>query len=86
MSVASDAGRGQSLVDWATARGRAAAATVTRFLEGGMQLSSPEQGDHSSASKMTFYPTTALCAETVRTTEMYQYETPENQRIHTLAA
>ena len=39
--VAGDAGRGQSLIVWAIAEGRAAAAAVDRFLEGDTQLPSP---------------------------------------------
>jgi glutamate synthase (NADPH/NADH) small chain len=39
--VAGDAGRGQSLIVWAIAEGRAAAASVDRFLEGETQLPSP---------------------------------------------
>jgi glutamate synthase (NADPH/NADH) small chain len=38
--VAGDAGRGQSLIVWAIAEGRAAAAAVDRFLEGETQLPS----------------------------------------------
>jgi glutamate synthase (NADPH/NADH) small chain len=39
--VAGDAGRGQSLIVWAIAEGRAAASAVDRFLEGETQLPSP---------------------------------------------
>jgi glutamate synthase (NADPH) small chain len=39
--VAGDAGRGQSLVVWAIAEGRAAAAGVDRFLRGSTELPSP---------------------------------------------
>jgi glutamate synthase (NADPH/NADH) small chain len=39
--VAGDAGRGQSLIVWAIAEGRAAAAAVDRFLEGESQLPAP---------------------------------------------
>jgi glutamate synthase (NADPH/NADH) small chain len=39
--VAGDAGRGQSLIVWAIAEGRAAAATIDRFLEGTTDLPSP---------------------------------------------
>ena len=39
--VAGDAGRGQSLIVWAIAEGRAAAAAVDSFLEGKTQLPSP---------------------------------------------
>jgi len=39
--VAGDAGRGQSLIVWAIAEGRAAAAAVDRFLTGGTSLPSP---------------------------------------------
>ncbi|MFT4123505.1 MAG: glutamate synthase subunit beta [Microbacteriaceae bacterium] len=39
--VAGDAGRGQSLIVWAIAEGRAAAAAVDRYLEGGTVLPEP---------------------------------------------
>ncbi|MDQ1250584.1 MAG: glutamate synthase small chain [Actinomycetota bacterium] len=39
--VAGDAGRGQSLIVWAIAEGRAAAAAVDRFLQGSTELPSP---------------------------------------------
>ena len=39
--VAGDAGRGQSLIVWAIAEGRAAAAAVDRYLEGETELPSP---------------------------------------------
>ena len=39
--VAGDAGRGQSLIVWAIAEGRAAASAVDRYLEGQTQLPSP---------------------------------------------
>src|SRR6478735_2104345 len=39
--VAGDAGRGQSLIVWAIAEGRACAAAVDRFLTGGTSLPSP---------------------------------------------
>jgi glutamate synthase (NADPH) small chain len=39
--VAGDAGRGQSLIVWAIAEGRAAAAAVDRYLEGETSLPSP---------------------------------------------
>jgi glutamate synthase (NADPH/NADH) small chain len=39
--VAGDAGRGQSLIVWAIAEGRAAAASVARYLEGETSLPSP---------------------------------------------
>jgi len=39
--VAGDAGRGQSLIVWAIAEGRAAAAGVDRFLMGETALPSP---------------------------------------------
>lgn len=39
--VAGDAGRGQSLIVWAIAEGRAVAATIDRFLEGTTELPSP---------------------------------------------
>jgi glutamate synthase (NADPH/NADH) small chain len=39
--VAGDAGRGQSLIVWAIAEGRAAAAAVDSFLTGSTMLPSP---------------------------------------------
>ncbi len=39
--VAGDAGRGQSLIVWAIAEGRAAAASVDRYLEGDTELPAP---------------------------------------------
>jgi glutamate synthase (NADPH/NADH) small chain len=39
--IAGDAGRGQSLIVWAIAEGRAAAASVDRFLMGASALPSP---------------------------------------------
>lgn len=39
--VAGDAGRGQSLIVWAIAEGRAAAASIDRFLEGATELPFP---------------------------------------------
>ncbi|GAA1969428.1 glutamate synthase subunit beta [Isoptericola halotolerans] len=39
--VAGDAGRGQSLIVWAIAEGRAAAAAVDRFLQGSTELPAP---------------------------------------------
>jgi glutamate synthase (NADPH/NADH) small chain len=39
--VAGDAGRGQSLIVWAIAEGRAAAAAVDNYLEGVTELPSP---------------------------------------------
>ncbi|CAB4623387.1 unannotated protein [freshwater metagenome] len=39
--VAGDAGRGQSLIVWAMAEGRAAAASIDKFLEGTTELPSP---------------------------------------------
>jgi glutamate synthase (NADPH/NADH) small chain len=39
--VAGDAGRGQSLIVWAIAEGRAAASAVDRYLEGDTELPSP---------------------------------------------
>jgi glutamate synthase (NADPH/NADH) small chain len=39
--AAGDAGRGQSLIVWAIAEGRSAAATVDRYLGGNSNLASP---------------------------------------------
>ncbi|GAA4366876.1 glutamate synthase subunit beta [Agromyces bauzanensis] len=43
--VAGDAGRGQSLIVWAIAEGRAAASAVDRYLEGDTELPSPIRAD-----------------------------------------
>ena len=48
MFVAGDAGRGQSLIVWAIAEGRAAAANVDRFLMGETVLPEPV-GPHQVA-------------------------------------
>ncbi|WP_165064576.1 glutamate synthase subunit beta [Marisediminicola senii] len=48
--VAGDAGRGQSLIVWAIAEGRAAAAAVDRYLEGDTELPAPiRPTDHAIA-------------------------------------
>jgi glutamate synthase (NADPH/NADH) small chain len=48
--VAGDAGRGQSLIVWAIAEGRAAASAVDRYLEGATQLPFPvKPTDHAIA-------------------------------------
>jgi len=39
--VAGDAGRGQSLIVWAIAEGRAAAAAIDKYLEGSTDLPAP---------------------------------------------
>jgi glutamate synthase (NADPH) small chain len=46
--VAGDAGRGQSLIVWAIAEGRAAAAAVDAYLEGETELPSPVRPDERS--------------------------------------
>jgi glutamate synthase (NADPH/NADH) small chain len=43
--VAGDAGRGQSLIVWAIAEGRAAAASVDRYLMGDTALPAPVHPD-----------------------------------------
>lgn len=48
--VAGDAGRGQSLIVWAIAEGRAAAAAVDRYLEGATELPSPVKPDDRAIS------------------------------------
>ena len=47
--VAGDAGRGQSLIVWAIAEGRAAAAAVDAYLTGSTTLPSPDPADRASA-------------------------------------
>jgi glutamate synthase (NADPH) small chain len=46
--VAGDAGRGQSLIVWAIAEGRAAAATVDAFLQGSTELPAPVRASTSA--------------------------------------
>lgn len=48
--VAGDAGRGQSLIVWAIAEGRAAAASIDRFLEGETALPSPVKASDRAIS------------------------------------
>jgi glutamate synthase (NADPH/NADH) small chain len=48
--VAGDAGRGQSLVVWAIAEGRACAASVDTYLQGGTELPSPIPADERPIS------------------------------------
>ena len=48
--VAGDAGRGQSLIVWAIAEGRAAAASIDMFLEGTTELPSPVKASDQSIS------------------------------------
>ena len=47
--VAGDMGRGQSLIVWAIAEGRACAAAVDRYLVGETTLPSPDAADHATA-------------------------------------
>jgi len=54
--VAGDAGRGQSLIVWAIAEGRAAAAAVDRYLEGNTMLPSPIR---ATAHAISLQPLTA---------------------------
>ncbi len=51
--VAGDAGRGQSLIVWAIAEGRAVAATIDRFLEGTTELPSPVRASDQPISVYT---------------------------------
>jgi glutamate synthase (NADPH/NADH) small chain len=46
--VAGDAGRGQSLIVWAIAEGRSAAAAIDEYLEGVTQLPSPVKPSEKS--------------------------------------
>lgn len=48
--VAGDAGRGQSLIVWAIAEGRAAAEAVDRYLEGGSSLPAPVRATDRAVS------------------------------------
>ena len=58
--VAGDAGRGQSLIVWAIAEGRACAAAVDKFLMGSTILPAPVAphgpGDRGSASRYRASP------------------------------
>ena len=51
--VAGDAGRGQSLIVWAIAEGRAAAAAVDRYLTGSTNLPVADPADGPSARRLT---------------------------------
>ena len=51
--VAGDMGRGQSLIVWAIAEGRAAAAGVDRYLMGSTALPAPDQADGRTACIIT---------------------------------
>ncbi len=51
--VAGDAGRGQSLIVWAIAEGRAAAASIDRYLEGTTELPSPVRASDQPISIYT---------------------------------
>ena len=51
--VAGDAGRGQSLIVWAIAEGRAVAATIDRYLEGTTDLPSPVRASDQPISVYT---------------------------------
>ena len=49
--VAGDAGRGQSLIVWAIAEGRAAAAAVDAYLTGSTTLPAPDPADRAPARR-----------------------------------
>ena len=51
--VAGDAGRGQSLIVWAIAEGRAAAAAVDTYLTGSTTLPVPDPADRAAAGGLT---------------------------------
>ena len=51
--VAGDAGRGQSLIVWAIAEGRAAASAVDEYLTGETTLPVPHQADRAPAGRLT---------------------------------
>jgi glutamate synthase (NADPH/NADH) small chain len=51
--VAGDAGRGQSLIVWAIAEGRAVAASIDRYLEGTTDLPSPVRASDQPISVYT---------------------------------
>ena len=51
--VAGDAGRGQSLIVWAIAEGRAAAAAVDTFLTGSTTLPVADPADRAPAGRLT---------------------------------
>ena len=50
--VAGDAGRGQSLIVWAIAEGRAAAAAVDTYLTGTTTLPGPDPADRAPADRL----------------------------------
>ena len=51
--VAGDAGRGQSLIVWAIAEGRAAAAAVDAYLTGAHQPARPDPADRTTAGGLS---------------------------------
>ena len=51
--VAGDAGRGQSLIVWAIAEGRAAAAAVDQYLTGSTNLPVPIPADRAAPRRLT---------------------------------
>ena len=57
--VAGDAGRGQSLIVWAIAEGRAAAAAVDTYLTGSTTLPVADPADRAPAGRLT--PVGRLC-------------------------
>ena len=54
MFVAGDVGRGQSLIVWAIAEGRAAAAGVDRFLMGADRAARADHAHRGTAALITF--------------------------------
>ena len=54
--VAGDAGRGQSLIVWAIAEGRAAAAGVDAYLTGSTTLPAPDPADRAPPHRLTSSP------------------------------
>ena len=55
--VAGDAGRGQSLIVWAIAEGRSAAAAVDAYLTGSTRAAPPDRADGASARGLTLTKT-----------------------------
>ena len=51
--AAGDAGRGQSLIVWAIAEGRSAAAAVDRYLGGQSDLAAPDRADDPAAARLS---------------------------------
>ena len=61
--VAGDAGRGQSLIVWAIAEGRAAASAVDEYLTGSTTLPVPDPADRAPARRLSRRPASSRLFE-----------------------